>query len=243
MISKKLSCYVIDDEFHAIENLSDHILKIPNLLLIGSCSDPVEALARIRLGLKPDVLFLDINMPQLSGLQVAELIDDDIEIIFTTGYVNYAVDAFEKEALDFLLKPISFERFEKSIHRLLKSKLSSDVLNTGAKKSIYINIGSKGKFAHVGFDEIIFIESVGHYIMIQTHDEMYKTHLSIKDILDDLSFHSFSRVHKSFIVNLQMIKSFSGSQIILQGNFRVPIGDFYREALMDRLLEKKISKK
>lgn len=121
--------------------------------------------------------------------------------------------------------------------------MSSDVLNTGAKKSIYINIGSKSKFAHVGFDEIIFIESVGHYIMIQTHDEIYKTHLSIKDILDDLSFQSLSRVHKSFVVNLQMIKSFSGSQIILQGNFRVPIGDFYREGLMDKLIKKKISNK
>jgi len=240
MISDILSCYIIDDEFHSIENLAMHILKCPNLSLIGSNTDPIQALTEIRQGRKPDVLFLDINMPLLSGFEIAELIDDDIEIIFITAYGSHAVDAFEKAALDFLLKPISFERFEKSIQRLQKNMESGIYPNT--KKSIYINTGGKGKFAQVRLSDIIFIEAVGHYILIQTYDEVFKTHLAIKDIDKDLSANIFSRVHKSFIINLNTIKSISGSQIKLQGDFRVPIGDFYREALMDRINAKKYRK-
>ncbi|MEH3114356.1 LytR/AlgR family response regulator transcription factor [Pedobacter terrae] len=240
MLSNTLNCYIIDDEFHSIENLSMHILKFPYLYLMGSNTDPVEALTEIKRGPKPDVLFLDINMPKLSGLEIIELIDEDIDIIFITAYVSYAVDAFEKAALDFLLKPISFQRFEKSVQRLQKNMESKNYHDvTNLKKSIYINTGGKGKFAQVELSDIIFIEAVGHYILIQTYDEIFKTHLAIKDIGKDLSAQIFSRVHKSFIINLDKIKSISGSQIILQRDFRVPIGDFYREQLMERINAKK----
>lgn len=243
MISKTLNCYIIDDEFHSIENLSMHILKFPQLCLIGSNCDPAEGLREIMRGPKPDVLFLDINMPRLSGLEIAELIDDDIDIIFITAYVSFAVDAFERAALDFLLKPISFNRFEKSVQRLQKNmELRAYPDINGMRESIYINTGGKGKFAQVRFSDIIFIEAVGHYVQIQTCEEIFKTHLAIKDIAQDLSSRIFSRVHKSFIINLNTIKSISGSQIKLQGDFRVPIGDFYREALMERINTKKYKK-
>ncbi|WP_293744660.1 LytTR family DNA-binding domain-containing protein [uncultured Pedobacter sp.] len=233
MMPDILNCYIIDDEFHSIENLSMHIMRCPNLCLIGTNIDPIEALNQIRQGPKPDVLFLDINMPMLSGLEIAELVDEDIDIIFITAYVSYAVDAFEKAALDFLLKPISFERFEKSVQRLRKHMGS--ITHPDTHKSIYINTGVKGKFAQVRLSDIIFIEAVGHYVLIQTYDEIFKTHLGIKDIGKDLSSQIFSRVHKSFIINLNAIKSISGSQIKLQGDFRVPIGDVYRVGLMERL--------
>lgn len=236
MLYNTLTCYIIDDEYHSIENLADLILQIPNLQLAGSNTDPIAAINEMAEGLKPDILFLDINMPEISGLQVIELIDKSIIIIFITGYMGYAVDAFEKEAFDFLLKPIKFERFEQAMLKVQKSLIGPLAHKKNDVASMYINTGGKGRFVNVKYAEILFIEAIGHYLSIQTMSENYRTRLSMKDVQEHLPAQLFTRVHKSFIVSFDKIKMVTGNQVTLVNDFRIPIGSFYKDFLMNKVI-------
>ena len=234
-----MTCYIVDDETHAIETLTRYIEKVPGLELIGYSTNPLVALDLINSSVHPDITFLDVDMPQLSGIELAGLINDRTKIIFTTAFSNYAVAAFEKNASDYLLKPISFERFLASIKKV--SEKPKALSPQSPDDHFYIKSNIKGKVIKLSFSDIYYFESIKNYIAIYTIDNKYVTYLSMKELEKILPEQRFLRVHKSFIVSTRMITSVDGSSIQLQNNFNIPIGQTYKALVQAYITEKLIS--
>lgn len=234
-----LTCYIVDDESHAIETLTSYIQKAPGLELLGSSTNPLEALELINSTVHPDITFLDIDMPQLSGLDLAGLINDRTRVIFTTAFPDYAVGAFEKNAADYLLKPISFERFLNSVKKV-SSHIKPHNPNP-VNDHIFIKANIKGKVTRLNFTDIVYVESIKNYVIIYTADEKLITYLTMKELEAALPTEKFFRVHKSFIVNTDRIKTVNGVNIVLQNNIQIPLGQIYKATLQDYINAKLVS--
>lgn len=236
-----ISCYVIDDEFHAIETLSDIITSTPGLELIGTSTNPLVGLEFITSVKEPDLTFVDINMPQLSGMEFASLVNRLTTIIFTTAYNNFAVEAFEKEAFDYLLKPITMERFLKCITKYRKKNKPAEQLT---EDHFYIQGNVKGKMIRVNINEIIYIEGALNYIIIHfSEGERQITYLTMGEIENYLKEKDFSRIHRSFIINNNKIQSINGNEIILQDKTVLNIGQAYKTLFFEDLHKKTIKTK
>lgn len=224
-----LNCYVVDDENHAVDTLQTYIEKTPGLDFVGSSNNPLDALDKIGKIIKPDITFLDVDMPHLSGIDLAGLINEHTAVIFTTAHRGYAIDAFEKKALDYLLKPISYERFLNSV-----KKVSTLIQNRQAPQAdhMYIKSNIKGKVINVAFADIQYIESIKNYVIIYTRDEKLVTYLTMKELELVLPDNQFFRVHKSFMVNVILIKTVTGSSIQLKSGNQVPLGNMYKNTLL-----------
>jgi DNA-binding LytR/AlgR family response regulator len=236
-----ISCFIVDDEEGALAILRTFIEKTPFLQLVGSSTNPLEALSRLQ-SQPVDLLFLDIHMPELSGLDVVRLLKGKVNVVFTTAYSEFAVESFEVEALDYLLKPIAFERFLKAAQKALNTSIEpSDRwrLEESADDYIFVKTESKGKMTKVKLSDIIYIEGMKNYVAIHTEQEQVVTLLNIKDLEDRLPARRFMRVHKSYIVALNKIQALDGNQIFFQGmKAYVPLGDTYRAGFFATLQEK-----
>ncbi|RWY55658.1 LytR/AlgR family response regulator transcription factor [Mucilaginibacter gilvus] len=229
-----IKCYVIDDEFHAVEVLSDFINRTPGLELVGSTLNPLIGLDAICSANSPDLTFLDINMPELSGLKFADLAAPYTTIIFTTAYAEHALDAFDKNAFDYLLKPIAYDRFLKSVSRFK----GRTVPERNDPNYFYIKGEVKGKLLRIKIEDILYIEGALNYIVIHTTEGKQLTYLTIGEIENYLPSSSFTRIHRSFIVNYAKIKTITGNHITLDDKTILSIGSAYKTAFFD-LLEKK----
>ncbi|WP_245744928.1 LytR/AlgR family response regulator transcription factor [Hymenobacter actinosclerus] len=231
----------MDDEQGAIDILRTFIEKTPFLTLQGSTTNPLEALAMVQ-NQPVDLLFLDIHMPQLSGLDFMRLLKGHTKVILTTAYSEFAVEGFEHDALDYLLKPIAFERFLKAAHKALAGADESSAHWQIVDKEddyIFIKTESKGKMTKVNFNEIVFVEGMKNYVSINTYEDRIVTLLNLKDLENRLPSKQFMRVHKSYIVALNKIKALDGNQIIFNKlKAYVPLGETYRIAFFDALNEK-----
>lgn len=235
------TCYVIDDELYSIEALKGYIEKTPELTLLKAFQSPLLALAELKKSEEPDVIFLDIDMPELSGLAFADLIPKNILIIFTTGHSKYAIDGFEKEAIDFLLKPYSFQNFLRAVSRIKSRKAVNNPNKNQELKSIFINPGIKGKVVQIFFTDIISIEAKGHFIAIHTQAETIHSKMSLTDISEKLPQENFIKVHRSFIINIDLIRSIAHNKIILHTNIIIPLNLNYKPELLTRIQPKTIS--
>jgi len=230
------TCYVIDDEYHAIDTLIGYINKFPGLNLVGSNTNPLEAINEIRNAAQVDIVFLDVDMPELSGLDVADIISPYTSVIFTTAYPNYAVQAFEKNGSDFILKPISFERFTKSVTKvqnLLRSKNMTD--QPPANEHFFINPGIKGRMIQLSYADILYIEGLKNYVVIYTTEGKYITYLSMREIEKAIPLSKFIRIHKSYIVNIDRIKSIDGNNVILAQSNELPIGISFKDSFINMI--------
>lgn len=225
------SCYVIDDESPAIEALVDFIKKTPGLELAGNSQNPLLALENFRNGTKADITFLDIDMPELSGLDVADLLKDQTAIIFTTAHSGYAVEGFDKNISDFLLKPISYQRFLKAVNKVTSGK-APDVQ---ASDTFFINPGSKGKMVALKFSEIYYIEGSKNYVHFYTKNDRHTPYLTMREVEQAIPDNLFARVHKSYIVNIDKIKAISGSNVMLNNDVEVPLGVAFKESFLKQL--------
>jgi len=224
------TCYVIDDEEHAVDTLVNYINKLPGLNLVGTSINPLKAIDEITNSSQVDIVFLDVDMPELSGLEVADIISPHTSVIFTTAYPNYAVQAFEKNGSDFLLKPISFERFAKSVSKvenLIRSKKQSE--HHSDDEHFFINPGIKGRIIQLSYSEIIYIEGLKNYVVLYTIDGKHITYLSMREIEKLIPMSRFTRIHKSYIVNIDKIKSIDGNNVILSSTVELPIGISFKE--------------
>ena len=236
-----ISCFIVDDEEGALDILRTFVEKTPFLQLVGSSTNPLEALSYLQK--QPvDLLFLDIHMPELSGLDVMRLLKGKVNVVFTTAYSEFAVESFELEALDYLLKPIAFERFLKAAQKALNISIEpSDRwrLEESADDYIFVKTESKGKMTKVKLNDIVYIEGMKNYVAIHTEQEQVVTLLNIKDLEDRLPSKRFMRVHKSYIIALNKIQALDGNQIFFQGmKAYVPLSDTYRAGLFATLQEK-----
>jgi DNA-binding LytR/AlgR family response regulator len=236
-----LTCLVVDDERAAINVLRSYIERTPFLKLEGSTSDPMEAL--VFLQAKPiDLIFLDIEMPQLSGLELMKIIHKRTKVIFTTAYATHAVAAFEQEAIDYLLKPYSFERFLRAAQKALNTvgftapQWKPPVSIATEEEYIFVKTENKGKMIKVNFNELLYVEGLKNYVSLYTKEERIITLLNMKDLEERLPTKSFMRVHKSYLVALSQIRAVDGNQIFLKDvKAHLILGETYRTSFFRAL--------
>jgi len=225
----KLKCLIVDDEPLSQDVLEKYVLDVQGLELSGICSNALEALEVIQNN-EIDLLFLDINMPKLSGISFAKSLEHPPMIIFTTAYPEYAVEGFELDAVDYLVKPISFERFIKGVNKAQEywQMRNSKNLHTDIDDlKQYITIKSDKKIYKIDIRDIKYIQSYGDYIKIYTGEKMIITSETMKNIQEILK-DPFIRVHKSFLVNLSSILYVEGNQIKI-GDAFIPVGLKYKD--------------
>lgn len=233
-----LNCYIIDDEPHAIELLTQYIEKTPSLTLIGTALNPLEGLAEITSGAAPDITFMDIDMPQLNGLDAAGMAGSFTRIIFTTSFRNYAPEAFEKNAVDYLLKPINYERFLQSIIKIRKLLPGAEPAEEAIPSYFFVKSGVKGIFKRINVTDIRYIENIGNYIYIHTTTEKVPAYLTLADILTKLPVEGFSRIHQSYIVNHDFLLSVEYNQVRIGTEPALPVGGTYRAGFRKKMQEK-----
>lgn len=228
------TCYVIDDENHAIDTLVGYITKTPSLKLVGFNTNPLVAMEEISNTENVDIVFLDVDMPELSGLEVADILSSRSAVIFTTAFPNYALQAFEKNGSDFILKPVSFERFTKSVHKVQNLiKLKKAASTPAENENFFINPGVKGRMIQLNYADILYIEGLKNYVVIYTNDNKYITYLSLREVENAIPASKFSRIHRSYIVNVNKIKSIDGNNIILSHSVELPIGSSFKDSFLN----------
>ena len=232
-----LTCFIIDDEPLAIKLLEDHISKVPFLKLVGSNTNPLEALIKFDKN-NVDLVFLDIQMPQLNGVQFMKLLQNKAQVIITSAYQEYAIDGFEHNVIDYLLKPILFERFYKAVQKAqqlknpdLKIAAATEKLPT---KGGYIFVKVENKMVRVELDDIFYIEGQKNYVFIYTKTQRLMSIQVMKQLEEDLPSNRFVRVHKSYIIALDKITLIQRQEILIKERI-IPIGATYAEHFVKML--------
>lgn len=225
----KIKCIVVDDEPLAISLLESYVLKIPFLELVFSTENPILALEYIQNN-DADLVFLDIQMPEITGINFMKIVGGKLKYVLTTAYSEYALEGYEHNIVDYLLKPISFDRFYQSATKAQ----DRFTLNEGHPNP-YFFVKSSGQQHRINFNEILYIESIKDYVNIRTVYQEYIILDSLKSLDQELPQASFIRVHKSFIINLNQIKSIGPKKIVLLSEHEIPIGDSYRANLLNGL--------
>jgi len=234
-MSRKITCVIVDDEPVAREILISYIAKIPNLELIKSCKNAMEAFEIIN-SQKADLFFLDINMPEVNGLSLAKLIHKKSKVIFTTAYREYAVDGFNLKAVDYLLKPIAFDRFLEAVNAFCETILTNGFVKNIAQSTSanFFFVRSERKMVKVNFEEILFIESLSDYVKIHTNDNTVVVRETISNLEAKLPSQQFLRVHRSFIISLNNIDSYTNEFIEIKQK-AIPISRKYKEVVLIKL--------
>jgi len=230
MPDKKIRCLAVDDEPPALDVLKKYISSVQSLELVGTCADAVEALNFIRQH-SIDLLFLDIQMPQILGTDFLRTLKKPPKVIFTTAFRKFAIEGFELDAVDYLLKPISFERFLKAVNKVMDASLNGTLsLETEPQKTNidnYIYLRSDRKMIKVALSDILYIESIKDYIKVIATSGTVITKQSISSIEETLPKDQFIRIHRSFIISLNKVESYS-NELIWLGKMELPISRMYR---------------
>ncbi len=230
----KLKCLIVDDEPLAQRVLEKYISELPGLELVGKCSDAIEAMEVLQ-EKEVDLLFLDINMPRLSGINFLKTYKNPPMVVITTAYTEYALESYELNVLDYLKKPFSFERFLQSVQKAEeKVKGASEPQETEKEEREYIFVKANKKTINISLDSILYVEALGDYVKIFTVDGHVVTYQSLKGIERLLSSLKFYRIHKSYIVSLSKIKSIEGNMVHLE-KATIPIGNNYKQGFFQRI--------
>ncbi len=235
----KYKVLIVDDEHWARKLLSDYVQKIPQLELAGTGANAIEAMTIIQ-NHNIDILLTDIQMPDMTGIELVKTIRKIPAIIFTTAYSEYAVEGFELSALDYLLKPISFPRFVQAIDRAMKLidvKSKSNLILQGepsVEMKDYISIKADYKIYKVNLDDLIYIEGQSEYVTFHTKNRNITAYYALKNLELELPENRFVRVHKSYIVSIKHIEYIESNHLLVDGN-KIPVGGNYRDAVMGLL--------
>ena len=230
--SKKIKCLVVDDEPPAREILKQHIAGVEALELTGTCANAVEAISFLKDN-PVDLIFLDIQMPQLLGTNFIRTLKNPPKVIFTTAFRKYALEGFELDAVDYLLKPISLERFLKGVNKVLQINFSADhtsspvIKNHKEPANSFLYFRADRKMVKVFFSDILFIEALKDYIKIVTQNKVIVTKYVLTTLAELLPADEFLRIHKSYIVAINKIESFNADTIQI-AKHELPIGRLYK---------------
>jgi DNA-binding LytR/AlgR family response regulator len=229
-----MRCIAIDDEPLALKLLGHYCSQVPSIQLLGAYTDPLEGVSYVRL-MQPSLLFLDIRMPDISGVNIAQALDKNMLVIFTTAHREYAVEGFELDVVDYLLKPFPFERFLKAYtkaeERLLSSLKKSDPEPADTKT---LSFKYNYQTMQLPLHAIEYIEAFDNYIKIVTPDKTYMPVMTMKTIQNLLPEAEFIRVHKSFIIAVGKIKSFNSEQVMTDRK-KIPVGRSYRKDFLNQM--------
>ena len=243
-----LRCFVVDDEPLAVKMLENFIARTPFLELVASFTDPVLALSEMRTQ-APDLVFLDIQMPDLSGMELSRMVPAGTRIIFTTAFKQYAFESYEVSALDFLLKPIRYQKFLEAAEKAREWFTMKEAATTApvtpvsdAKTSTFFKVD--GALRKVEFDDILFVEGMKDYVMVflASQKQPLVTHVTMKGMEEMLPAGQFMRIHRSFIVALDKVASVSGTGDVKVGDRLLHVSDAYREAFDAYLREHSIAR-
>lgn len=221
-----IRCLLVDDEPWALELLTSYISRLPSLQLVAATTKPLEALS-LAVPAKTDLIFLDIQMPELNGLQFMQAIDQRCKVIITSAYTEYAVAGFEHNVTDYLLKPISFERFCKAIQKATSQLAAQEPPPVAS----HIFVKTDNKLVKVDFAEILYLEGARDYVFIHTVTDKLVTLDSLRNFEDILPSSRFVRIHKSFIAAIDKIDAVEKSRVVIGENF-LPIGESHKQAFL-----------
>jgi len=234
---------IVDDEPLALDILETFIEKMPDLRLVTRCNNALEAHEALKNN-SIDIMFLDIQMPQLTGIDFVKTLANPPMVIFTTAYSEYAVEGFELDAVDYLLKPIAFERFTKSVNKAIeKMKSQSAEISSINEEDGFFFVKADKKFIKVNFDDILYIEGLKDYVIIRQDTTRVITLQTMKSLEAKLPSTVFRRIHRSYILNINKIKAVVGNmvEIVEKGQAKhIPIGKNYRDALLELINQNKL---
>lgn len=236
-----LKTIIVDDEPLAGDILENYIQRIPTLQLVKRCYSAIEALDVIN-NQEVDVILLDIEMPQLSGIDFVKSLKQNVQVIFTTAYPEFALQGYDLNAVDYLLKPISFERFIKAIHKL-DSKHKTSPVEIDSSKQDYMFVKADKKLVKLKFQDILYIEGLKDYVIIRTDTTRVITLQTMKSLEEKLNEEIFLRIHRSFIVNFNKINAIIGNdvEVIEKGQSKLlPIGKNYKDQIDEIISKKKL---
>lgn len=223
-----INCLIVDDEPLSQEVLVDFINDCPELSLSGVCKNALEA-GEILAAENIDVLFLDINMPKLSGIDFIKSLAKPPLFVFVTAYPEFALEGFEVDAVDYLVKPVSFERFRKSVNRILE-RLPSAI----EKEREHILLRADKKNYRLGFNEIMYLEAQGDYVKFVTAENSLMVHGTLKDFTEQLPENEFARIHKSYVVSISKIVYVEGNSVKVD-DVKLPVSLNYKDILIEKL--------
>lgn len=231
-MKRKYNVLIVDDEFLARKLLSEYVSKVDFLQLVDTCPDATKAMEVLN-NEHVDILLLDIQMPDISGMEMLRLLNDKPAVILTTAFSEYAVDAFSLGVVDYLLKPFDYARFLQAINKAVSLNLSASE-NISETANDYMMVKADYKLYKINFDDLLFIEGQHEYVTFHTKAKRITALYSLKNLEDILPKDKFVRVHKSFIVSIKNIEDIDKVNVTVSGN-KIPVGASYRDALIERL--------
>lgn len=230
-----MNCVIVDDDKFSTRIIEDFIERTEGLYLVGSFGSAVEAINKLS---RPDsdrvhVIFLDIEMPEMSGIEFLKSLNELPQVIIYSSQEKYALEMYEYDVTDYLLKPVNYARFIKSIHKVRERFDKKENL---ARESTEIFIKNNNSLVRVKYDDILWIEALENYVVVNTVKDKFTIHFTMKSIADRMPVDKFARVHRSFIVNTSKIKSIEDNSVVIRsesGSKVIPIGKSYKDKLMD----------
>lgn len=242
-MNTKIRCIVVDDEPLAVEMITGYVNRTPSLELVSTFTDPVIALSEIGTA-KPDIVFLDIQMPDLNGLELSRLLPPETRVIFTTAFKEYAFESYEVEALDYILKPVRYQKFIEAVAKAEKwfsmtstNHATTEVENNDkGRKSAFIKVD--GELRNIEFDDILYVAGMKDYVTVhlQSDNTPLVTHITMKAIEDLLPAEKFMRIHRSYIVALDKTSAIDSYDDVLISKVAIPVSDSYRKDI-DRYIK------
>ncbi|MEJ8801860.1 LytR/AlgR family response regulator transcription factor [Pontibacter sp. H249] len=247
-----IRCIAVDDEAYATNIIADYISKVPFLELVGTTTSPIEAINWVQDG-KVDLVFLDIQMPELTGIQFLKICGNKCKVILTTAYPEYALEGYEHDVIDYLLKPIPFDRFFKAVHKA-QSIMQRDAANATASATLpetetgittavpaadymFVKGESKNKFLKVAYSDILYVEGLKNYVSMYLPGQRLVTYQSLTDLAEQLPQPPFYRVHRSYIISIDKVSMVDGNTIYI-GDKDIPVGETYRDGFLNMIREK-----
>ncbi len=229
-----IRCLAVDDESYASDIIAAFINKTPFLELVGTTTNAFEALNLVQEG-KVDLVFLDIQMPELTGIQFLKICGGKCKVILTTAYPEYALEGFELDVVDYLLKPISYERFYKAGQKAQQILAHVPVMQpeliqqqAPGNDFIFIKGDTKNKFIKVNYDDILYIEGLKNYVSVYTATQRIITYQALRELETQLPKPPFYRIHKSYIISIEKIKMIDGNTVFINDE-AIPVGETYKE--------------
>jgi DNA-binding LytR/AlgR family response regulator len=242
-----IRCIAVDDEAYATNIIADYISKVPFLELSGKTTSPIEAINWVQDG-KADLVFLDIQMPELTGIQFLKICGSKCKVILTTAYPEFALEGYEHDVVDYLLKPIPFDRFLKAVTKA-KSIIQQEsvampaapelIVQSGASAPDYMFVKgeSKNKFLKVAYNDILYVEGLKNYISMYLPGQRLVTYQSLTELNGQLPQPPFYRVHRSYIISIDKVSMVDGNTVYI-GDKAIPIGETYRDSFLNMIREK-----
>lgn len=229
----KLNCLIIDDEPVARNGMEEYVREVDFLNLVAKCENPMKASSYLKEH-RIDLLLLDIHMPKLSGIDFLRTLKDPPMAIITTAYSEYALEGYSLDIIDYLMKPVSFDRFLRAVQKASDfHTLKHQVKPTGQD---YFFIKCDSKYERINFAEVLFVESLQNYVVIHTAERKYITYLTLGAVEEQLPQQQFMKIHKSYLIALGKVKAIEGNEVVLQNSHRIPISRALKDDVMNRIL-------